>query len=412
MRIMNHIYLIVAQSVKRNDLFKLSVILFLACQFYGNAAISISLGFMLLCCVLNLDKLKKLEMSKMYLPFLLFFLFLIANLASSAYNSYNYNEFAVAYKLLPFLYFILIFLVGKKFFLDDSYRLVCKKVFFFSASLNFLILLIVGLAKSITTGNFIFLTYNELAAVFGIQPIYLSALYLLSLYFGIDIIFSSTGKKRIISLVGTLLLTLGVVLLASRTAWLILVLTLPIKVFPLFHKRIFFWGLLLSFGAIILGLIITNPTLKSRLVGIKSNVTAYSGVDLRVKIWNHSINLIKEKPIMGYGMYGSQFALQEEYEQNNFRRANMYRLNSHNQYLQTCLDSGIFSLLLLFLMLLLFCLSSLRNRNAGLFVILIFFSLLTESYFRRFNGILFYCFFYLFFIVKLNYRKHKIDIPL
>lgn len=402
---MNHIYLTVAQSVKRNNLFKLSVTLFLACQFYGNAAISISLGIMLFCSVLNFDKLKDLRMSKMYLPFLLFFLFFIANLISSAYNSYNYNEFVVVYKLLPFLYFIVIFLVGQKFFLDDTYRLICKKVFFFSASLNFLLLFAVGITKSIATGNFVFLTYNELAALFGIQPIYLSALYLLSLYFGIDILVSSRGKERIISLIGVPLLILGVVLLASRTGWLILILTLPLKVFPLFRKKNFFWGLLLSLGIIILSLIYSNPTLKSRLVGIKSNVTSYSGIDLRVKIWDHTLNLIKEKPIVGYGMYGSQLALQDVYKRNNFRRADIYKLNSHNQYLQTWLDSGIFSLIFLFLMILLFCPLSLKNRNAGLFLILIVFSLFTESYFRRFNGILFFCFFYLFFAVRVNHRK-------
>ncbi|WP_164732249.1 O-antigen ligase family protein [Flagellimonas oceanensis] len=390
----------------KNQLFGNSILFFIASQFYGNALVSIALGLLIGMGLLKFafDK-KSRNIKKVPLLLLFFPIFFTSNFISAVINSYDFYDIGKAFKLLPFIYFPFIFLIGKKFFLDKTFREKCRKVYFFSATLNFLVLLFWALFRTVETGNFIFLTYNNLASVFGLQPIYLSAFYIVAVLFGVELFFKNKTNTKALYLIGSLILVIGVILLASRTSWIILIMVLPIKLYPFFKRKIIFWSLILSFGLIATSMVFLSPTLRSRLVGVHANVASYSGLDLRVKIWKNALKLIEEEPLFGYGMNNSDEALKNRYMETNFRRAYIYGLNTHNQYLQTCLDSGLISLL--FLILIVFALPFFYklDRDAILFIVIISLSLLTESYFRRFNGIIFFTFFYLYFVPS-SIKKH------
>ena len=76
--------------------------------------------------------------------------------------------------------------------------------------------------------------------------------------------------------------------------------------------------------------------------------------DLRYSYWKAAVELIKEKPIVGYGMNNAQ----EEFDKVNMKYASesakyywtvlhQHYIDSHNQYLQTMLEYGVIGLVLL-----------------------------------------------------------------
>ena len=149
------------------------------------------------------------------------------------------------------------------------------------------------------------------------------------------------------------------------------------------------------FGAIA----IASPTLNQRLFKANQNVASYSGVEFRLKLWGNALTLAKESPVVGFGLHESGKVLQERYISTNFRRAFLAKLNTHNQYLQTFLDAGILGVGLLFL-LFGFGIVKFGNKDMYLFMVIIAISFLTESFLRRFNGILFFNFFYFFHLYR------------
>lgn len=385
-------------GINRLLFFKFSVIFFLSCQFFGNWLLTFSYIFLMISTLLNLNKshLKNVFYNLIYVSFFLFF---FLNFASSAFNSYDFTEFSKVEKLIPFLLLPLVFEVGKPAFIQEKFQLKCKHLFFLSAIISFLILILFGVFNLVKTSNPIFISYNHFAQPLGIQPIYLGAFYLLAIIFGIDFLHKLNNKKIII-LLGVVLLIIGVLLLGSRTNWIILLIILFVKSFNLIENKWRFGVFFSLFLCVGIGITLINPTLRNRLLNSNTNVSSYSGFGFRFRIWGNSIKLIQEKPLFGYGLYNSQLALQNKFSEENFRRAYLIKANTHNQYIQTQLDSGIFALIsLLFII---FCLmyKTKTNTNIYLFVVLVLLSFLTESYFRRINGILFFCFFSLFLTLQ------------
>lgn len=388
----------VATKERRFSFFRYSILFFLSSHFFGNAILSIGYGTLIFATLLNIDSLKGDKRILSIIP-LSFFLFFFLNVISSAINSQDLIEFLKIEKLLPFVVFPIVFVVGRNAFSDVKFKTLCCYVYFVTASASFVVLLILASINSIMGTSLTYFTYNELANPLGIQPIYYGAFYCLAIIFGADLI-KVSGKFKLPVITGVCLLILAVVLLASRTSWLILAIIVPVKLYPLIkkNKTAIYVSLMILFCVSVL--VFTNQTISSRFFNAKSNISSYSGYSFRFKIWNKTYELITENPVMGYGINNSQEVLKSKYKNENFRRAYFLELNAHNQYLQTTLDSGVLTLLCLIFILLLLLYYSKFEKNTLLFLLLICLSFLTESYLRRFNGTLFFCFFYLFFLAE------------
>ncbi len=122
---------------------------------------------------------------------------------------------------------------------------------------------------------------------------------------------------------------------------------------------------------------------------------------IRNGIYFCSFRLIKENWLIGYGIGNVNDKLQECYKSNI--KSNVYsifKFNSHNQYINVLLSSGIFGLAL-FLISVLFPLFLAYSRLNYLFLsfsILLITSMLTENILSRHDGVLFYSFFTTIFI--------------
>ena len=88
-----------------------------------------------------------------------------------------------------------------------------------------------------------------------------------------------------------------------------------------------------------------------------------NGFALRTVTWTSAVELIADRPLLGYGLRGANDALVEKYREKDFQRGIPERYNSHNQFLETWLESGAVGLLLLLSLLGIVFIASLRRRS-------------------------------------------------
>jgi len=100
-----------------------------------------------------------------------------------------------------------------------------------------------------------------------------------------------------------------------------------------------------------------------------------------------------------------------QYIKTNFRRGYIYNLNTHNQYLQTLLDTGLIGLIILIFMLV-YPIRDIKNTPITelLFTVIILVSLIPESFFLRQYGVLSYSFFSCVFQVSRKKLAPKIKL--
>lgn len=137
----------------------------------------------------------------------------------------------------------------------------------------------------------------------------------------------------------------------------------------------------------------------------------WGGRALRMVKWNCSMEIWKTNFLTGIGTGNSKDALNDCYRKKNqvpllfWKNVNY---NSHNQFLQTALDTGIVGLILYLVSLTVPILISIRIPNTTylLFSIIFIFSSITESILETNKGILFYSIFNsILFFNNINPRK-------
>ncbi|MEM7163211.1 MAG: O-antigen ligase family protein [Bacteroidota bacterium] len=120
-----------------------------------------------------------------------------------------------------------------------------------------------------------------------------------------------------------------------------------------------------------------------------------SSTDARLVAWNASLELIKERPILGYGIGQEKNSLVYIYKRDRFEFAEEKRLDSHSQFLFTWISGGILAFSSLMYLFIILVYQGIKRKNGlmVLFSILVFFSCLTESMFESQSGVLFFVFF-------------------
>ncbi len=347
---------------------------------------------------LKMLSLKNWEGKLILLPILYGFFGIIVSIS-------HYKEFDDIFALLKYLPFIVIppgIWLNKKVWKPYKNVRLLYWAYLSSALFTLALSLLYGIYRSIVNGNSIYMTYNHLVEIFGVQPIYLSLFYLIAILFSSDLYFKELKYRKgyIFSIIFFLL---GIVLLGSRSSLFIAVLVLVTKFFiESTNKKRF---RLVVTGGILVGVLLISliPTLQKRFTNFDANVAAYSGTNFRFKIWQNALEVASDAPILGYGYSNSQDALQTQYEKVNFRRAYIAKMNAHNQYLQSLIDTGFFGLTLLLLMILLPFGIRKQSLNAVLFWIIVAVAFVTESFFRRQFGVIFYTLFFSYFISSSFY---------
>ena len=390
--------LILKRKLNTDRVFELAIYLFTISFFFGMASTSIAYVLFLTSSIPIVYKNFEIRNFFSSLRFVSLILYFLCNFITLLFLSDSFEELLITKKLLSFFFLPIIFFSSKNF-LTERKRIFKNiyNIFVFAALISFSLSLAYGLYRSFYASysfNSIYLTYNKLSELFGVQPIYMAVYYLLAILFCAKLVKLNPRKKKLYISIGVLL-CFAIIQISSRTSYLILlciIIPQSIRFFSNFSLKI---KLLFFISIILTSLILTIsiPTLKNRVINFNSNVSSYSGLALRTKIWENTFDVFTLSPIYGHGLGKSQKELAKQYKKVNFRRAFINNFNAHNQYIQTSLDSGLIGLSILLLILiypLIYSKLKFLHFSFGLIIII---SLLTESFFLRQPGILFFTFF-------------------
>ncbi|MEP7259108.1 MAG: O-antigen ligase family protein [Flavitalea sp.] len=124
-----------------------------------------------------------------------------------------------------------------------------------------------------------------------------------------------------------------------------------------------------------------------------------NGLSLRRTTWTSALELIKEKPLLGYGLRGANEALVEKYKEKKFEMGIPEKYNAHNQFLETTLKSGLIGLALLLLVIGIPFIGAIRQGKFLLTMMIIHFLLVSmvEGTLEIQQEFIFYLFFIFFF---------------
>lgn len=115
----------------------------------------------------------------------------------------------------------------------------------------------------------------------------------------------------------------------------------------------------------------------------------FTGLTIRLAIWDNVLPVIKENIWTGVGIGDSKTELLKQYHKSNFTKGKTNKFNCHNQYLESTLASGIAGLILLLTIGILYLVQSWKSKNAFVWAIVLFYfmSMITESLLERHWGV-------------------------
>lgn len=365
-------------------------------------------------------------------------------------TSLFYNRFTNIknYKILLFAALFFIYLIGLSYsdFPEIGFKDIVEKLSLFIFPLTILISNInfkkklksilysfilgclfsalIGLINSFigfyNTGDTSLFFYHKVS--FFLHPSYYAMYICFSLLILYHIVFTNkllSKKELLFSYSLILFFSILIILSASKTGLISLLLIhfTAIAIWVIKHKV--YWKGLLVFLSLALITFLTyksSTVLRNRVnefidVAKTGNTSKGSTTAARAIIWGLSIDLISEKPLLGYGTGTEKQVLIEKYIEQNHTEFASKKLNTHNQFLQTTIAVGIAGGLILLIILFYPLLISFKNEYYlySFFLMLILLNLLTESMLERQAGVVFYSMFNaLFFMSYFNNNKTMI----
>jgi hypothetical protein len=242
---------------------------------------------------------------------------------------------------------------------------------------------------------------------YSIHPIYISMHCAIAILFSLSLFKEiTTNKKKIVLLFIISLLVLFLLIYLRKGP--IIALIFSLVVWSLINYKLYLKQSVILISCLVI-LVALIPNTRNRfleLINISNDKeNAQSSTNIRYTIYKNSFKLVKNAPLLGYGIGDYNLVLKESYKKNaSFLLKKQY--NSHNQYLSFFLMGG-FCLFLIFI----FTYTkniflSIKAGNTMLILLLTFygFMMLFENILERENGVIFFAFFINFFALKNYYN--------
>ena len=253
-------------------------------------------------------------------------------------------------------------------------------------------------------------TIIENIVFIGQHPIYASVFFGISILFAVDILKNTENKISNKAFYYSAILFNFFLLLFFLSKGVLL--ALLITLFAVFFmntkwtkKRIAF----LLVSIFLISCLFTFNRRMNELINIdtyKTVNTNYS-TGLRVGIYKCVYGLAKDNWVLGYGPGNTQEVLNECYASNSSILLEK-TYNSHNQYLDVLLKTGIFGLLVFLFFLIINYVKAKENKNFIVTYILIFYCIifLIENILLRQSGVILF-YFFITFLNKVDSLKHN-----
>lgn len=144
-------------------------------------------------------------------------------------------------------------------------------------------------------------------------------------------------------------------------------------------------------------ILVMNPRIKTLAGSMQDYLSTVEKLELnqaestalRFSLWTTSLEMIRDKPVLGYGPAKYRHELTNRVTRYN-EFASEANLNAHNQFLEALLSQGVMGLMALLGILFVPILFHTRNKSLMFIVLIFIFNCLFESMFERLWGILFY----------------------
>lgn len=250
------------------------------------------------------------------------------------------------------------------------------------------------------------------------HPGYYSNFFCLALVWNVNTAFNMFRAERKLQWVhiGLALFFLMVLfLLLSKTALLFLVLFMVVlfrNVVALFLSGWKQWLFLSGIVLLTAALMMQIPGIRYRIQETKGNTkevnketTKMNSTGSRIIAWDISWKLIKRQPLLGYGSGQANRVLLQEMEAEGYHNLVRDRMQTHNQWLHTWLETGIAGVLVLLLLLVFLFIRFIRwQEDTGIWMVpLWILNMLTDDA-LEIQAVLV---FILFFTCLFYYRQRK-----
>lgn len=371
-----------------------------------------NIGVVMLFCVWLFSLFKKRRLDIYPKVLLMFFGFVLINGISLFYTE-NIHE-GVAIFLRQFLFVVISFLIFTNFSLTVNRQLIVKCII--SCAFSLLLVILINFLYQL---NFFNYNITELIGkqgntfsmgVINYDFLYLSYYILITLMLlnyvlvteWIKLGFKIRNFLAIISVIFFIYL----ILLGSRLCLFIAIIGFVIIYFRYLKNNkkvtviIIFCSLFLPITVYQLDLEIVEKY--KELINYNSDYdelkNKWGGRYMRQEIWSCVFDLVKEKPIFGYGLGNVQGQIDyclATTTKNSLLYTGKFKFNAHNQYFQFILTSGILGIIAFLLFIFTSIYNSVKSNNIFFLIFIVISSLcfLIESFLERNHGIIFFAFF-------------------
>lgn len=352
------------------------------------------------------------------------------SLCSLLYSSNRGEGYRVIERQLSLLF---IPLLGFSAFKTDRLKFITVTRFFFASVVIISIYLLQYSAKKFLQGNVpledwfvISNMYHSFARPVGMHATYLSLYVGLAIFIGFNwMILKNSWWIKVLVFLATIILFATLTLLSSRMV-IASVLTILFFIYPFYIGKIRYIILLLL-AAIIVSfisffLVKESDFIKDRFfknindeIKLKPFLKADStynpvyGGETRADRWFCAVELIKEKPVLGYGTGSEKDVLMQKYKKYNLANAEVNNYDSHNQYLAYGIKSGFIGILAFLISIFYAVYIALKNKNFLYLAFTLLFSVscITENVLESNKGIFFYAFFNFLFCSFCFFQQDK-----
>lgn len=397
---------------------QLLLLLLFVSTFTLNFKINSAAIFVFLFVLLFSIKLSNVKLNKV--PILIFTAGFLLSVISISYSSNVHEGKLVIERQMSLLFIPLLWFAAFK--MDRLKFHFVLQVFFISIVLVSLYLLKISYEKF--TGSHVSVKewfvidnlYHAFAKPVGMHATYLSLYVSLGIFIGFYcILLKNHWIIKILVFLSIVVLIVTLTLLSSRIviafSLAILFFVYPFYIRKLKHKFLLILAALiialLSFflakeSSFISGRFLDKISDEIKLKPFLKADSTYNpvyGGETRADRWFCAVELIKEKPMLGYGTGSEKDVLMEKYQKYNLQNAVINNYDAHNQYLAFWIKSGFFGLLFFLTAIGYGFYIAVKSKNFLYLSFLLLFAVtcMTENVLESNKGIFFYAFFNVLF---------------
>lgn len=343
----------------------------------------------------------------------------VLSLVYSIDTTHTFKRFETALSIILFPLFFTIFSSSNKIVFLKEAQFFLYKLFIISAtSFSLIIFLYVrslGYFNGSKNYEYCISQLSSKLPLLNDHPIYMSIILSLAILFLIDLVKKCSGKKAKTAfyILVMVFLTSTLLFLSRKGVIVAFIISLTALLTSYFKtkKSILVISLSASVIVILTVFVASNQKRFKELFKQETYITKNetNSTNNRIQIYKCALTLIKNKPLIGYGVGKDRIALYSCYKENlYYLYENKY--NIHNQYLSIATKVGLVGLSIFLIFLFYNLKIAVKSKDIMFLCIILFYSFtfLFENVLERQNGVILFSFLINYFAYKQEKNKETL----